>query len=170
MEQNQKAGQQSNNQHKDVLSEWIFPSLMSLSLCSLKQNCCLSSCPAVTGTSGDGERSLTRARRTNGCRIDSFLQAIFGINACPPHYRSRLPSPRTWIIQTHKQTQAHGVWPFAVCLSSFPPTSSRFLFHPRHLLAQVIKISTPGRPLSFFFLLISLTQHIFSPFCVSMMV
>lgn len=127
MEQNQKSRQQSNNQHKDVLSEWIFPSLESLSLCSLKQNCCLSSCPAVAGTSGDGARSLPAARRTNGCRIDSFLQAIFGINACPPHYRSRLPSPRTWIIQTHKQTHAHRVWPFAAPLS----VSHHFLPPPR---------------------------------------
>lgn len=41
---------------------------------------------------------------TNGFWIDNFLQAIFGIDACPPHYRSMLSSPWTWIIHTHTES------------------------------------------------------------------
>lgn len=65
---------------------------------------CPSTCPSVAVTPVDSAGFLT-----NGCWIDSFPPAIFGINACPPHYRSRLPSPwnwiESWIIHTHKQAQ-----------------------------------------------------------------
>lgn len=50
--------------------------------------------PSVTAAPADSASSPTKVW-TNGCWIDSSPPAIFGINACPPHYRSRLPSPWT---------------------------------------------------------------------------
>lgn len=49
---------------------------------------------SVTAQSADSAGFLAKVW-TNGCQIDSFPPAIFAINACPPHYRSRLASPRT---------------------------------------------------------------------------